>query len=123
VAGLAAALGAAEGLEGTSGDVARGESRVPERGFLPRLPVLDVEGRCLGRVEGELEGLAGMKVRSAMVGREDGFAVFGQVDGLEIVVHGSQFIYHITFTRPSLSFLLRRLFISGRPSLFLPRHP
>lgn len=64
VAGLAAALGAAEGLEGTSGDVARGESRVPERGFLPRLAVDDGVGRCLALIEVELEGFAGMKVRS-----------------------------------------------------------
>lgn len=60
VAGLAAALGAAEGLEVTSGEVASGESRVPERGFLPRLAVDEGVVRCLAREE----GFAGMKVRS-----------------------------------------------------------
>ena len=64
VAGLAAALVAAEGLEGTSGDVGSGESRVPERGFLPRLAADDGAGRCLPLIDGELEGFAGMKVRS-----------------------------------------------------------
>jgi hypothetical protein len=64
VAGLAAALVAAEGLEGASGDVGNGESRVPERGFLPRLAADDGAGRCLPLVDGELEGFAGMKVRS-----------------------------------------------------------
>jgi len=72
VAGLAAALGAAEGLEGTSGDVARGESRVPERGFLPRLAVEDVVGRCLGLMEGELIGFAGMKEAMGIGGKRGG---------------------------------------------------
>ncbi len=130
VAGLAAALVAAEGLEGTSGDVGRGESSVPERGFLPRLAVDEGVRRCLALVEGELEGFAGMKVRSwkgdgsaMMAGWEDGFAEFGQVDPprLESVDHGSQFIHHFTLTRPSVSFFLRRLFISGRRSVSLPR--
>jgi hypothetical protein len=64
VAGLAAALVAAEGLEGASGDVGSGESRVPARGFLPRLAADDGAGRCLALMDVELEGLAGMKVRS-----------------------------------------------------------
>ena len=64
VAGLAAALVAAEGLESASGDVGRGESTVPARGFLPRLATEDEAGRCLGLIDGELEGFAGMKVRS-----------------------------------------------------------
>jgi len=64
VAGLAAALVAAEWLEGASGDVGSGESRVPERGFLPRLAAVDGAGRCLPLVDEELEGFAGMKVRS-----------------------------------------------------------
>jgi hypothetical protein len=64
VAGLAAALVAAEGLEGASGDVGSGESSVPERGFLPRLGVDDGVWRCLGLIDVELEGFAGMKVRS-----------------------------------------------------------
>ena len=78
VAGLAAALGVADGLERTSGEVGRGESRVPERGFLPRLAVDEGVGRCLAR---EFEGFAGMKVRSwkeDMAGlRRVGFALFG----------------------------------------------
>jgi hypothetical protein len=65
VAGLAAALVAAEGLEGgASGDVGSGESRVPERGFLPRLAADDGAGRCFPLVDVELDGFAGMKVRS-----------------------------------------------------------
>ena len=58
VAGLAAALGVAEGMERRSGDAGSGESRVPERGFLPRLAVEEGVVRCLGR---EIEGFAGMK--------------------------------------------------------------
>lgn len=64
VAGLAAALVAAEGLEGASGDVGSWGSRVPERGFLPRLGADDCGRRCLPLMDGELEGFAGMKVRS-----------------------------------------------------------
>jgi len=67
VAGLVAALGAALGLERTSDDVARGESRVPARGFLPRLAAEEVapRGLPLGVAEAPgLEGFAGMKVRS-----------------------------------------------------------
>lgn len=67
VAGLVAALGAALGLERTSEEVARGESRVPARDFLPRLAAEETEGRGLplGVAEAPgLEGFAGMKVRS-----------------------------------------------------------
>jgi len=67
VAGLVAALGAALGLERTSEEVARGESRVPARGFLPRLAVEETAARGLplGVAEAPgLEGFAGMKVRS-----------------------------------------------------------
>ena len=67
VAGLVAALGAALGLERTSEEVARGESRVPARGFLPRLAVEEAapRGLPLGVAEAPgLEGFAGMKVRS-----------------------------------------------------------
>ena len=64
VAGLAAALVAAEGLEGASGEVGSGESRVAERGFLPRLAEDEGAERCLPLIDGELEGFAGMKVRS-----------------------------------------------------------
>ena len=68
VAGLVAALGAALGLlERTSEEVARGESSVPARGFLPRLAVEEAcpRGLPLGVAEAAgLEGLAGMKVRS-----------------------------------------------------------
>jgi hypothetical protein len=44
VAGPVAALVAAEGLEGASGDVGSGESTVPVRGFLPRLAAEDTVG-------------------------------------------------------------------------------
>src|SRR5260221_9689062 len=68
VAGLVTALGAALGLlERTSEDVARGESRVPARGFLPRLAVEEVapRGLPLGVAQAPaVEGFAGMKVRS-----------------------------------------------------------
>jgi len=67
VAGLVAALGAALGLERTSEEVARGESRVPARDFLPRLAVEETvpRGLPLGVAEAPgLEGFAGMKVRS-----------------------------------------------------------
>jgi hypothetical protein len=67
VAGLVAALGAALGLERTSEEVARGESRVPARGFLPRLAAEETAARGLplGVAEAPgLEGFAGMKVRS-----------------------------------------------------------
>lgn len=67
VAGLVAALGAALGLERTSEEVARGESSVPARGFLPRLAVEEAapRGLPLGVAEAPgLEGFAGMKVRS-----------------------------------------------------------
>jgi hypothetical protein len=78
VAGLVAALGAALGLERMSEEVARGESRVPARGFLPRLAVEEggPRGLPLGVAEGPgLEGFAGMKVRSwngeVIVGRRE----------------------------------------------------
>jgi hypothetical protein len=64
VAGLVAVLGAALGLEGTSGEVASGESRVPARGFLPRLAVDVAAPRGLPRGVAEAAGFAGMKVRS-----------------------------------------------------------
>ena len=67
VAGLVAALGAALGLERTSEEVAMGESRVPARGFLPRLAAEETAARGLplGVAEAPgLEGFAGMKVRS-----------------------------------------------------------
>jgi hypothetical protein len=71
VAGLVAALGAALGVERTSDDVARGESSVPARGFLPRLAAAEEEEevgpRGLPLVVAEapgLDGFAGMKVRS-----------------------------------------------------------
>lgn len=51
VAGLAAALVVAEGLEGASGDAGSGESRVSERGFLPRLGADDGAVRCLPLVD------------------------------------------------------------------------
>lgn len=72
VAGLAAALGAAEGLEVTSGDVASGESRVAERGFLPRLAVEEGVGRGLALVEGELLGFGGMSWKEDMGRAEKG---------------------------------------------------
>jgi hypothetical protein len=62
VAGLVEALGGAVGLERISEEVARGESRVPARGFLPRLAAEEAAPRGLPR--GVLEGIAGMKVRS-----------------------------------------------------------
>jgi hypothetical protein len=91
VAGLVAALGAGLGLERRSEEVARGESRVPARDFLPRLAVEEVapRGLPLGVAEAEgLEGLAGMKVRSwngedeVMAGSEDEF-VGGNCLGLD----------------------------------------
>jgi hypothetical protein len=68
VAGLVAALGGALGLERRSEEVARGESSVPARGFLPRLAA-EEEGlaRGLPLVVAEapgFDGFAGMKVRS-----------------------------------------------------------
>ena len=81
MAGLAAALVAAEGLEGgASGDVGSGESRVPERGFLPRFAADDGAVRCLPLVDGELEGFAGMKVRSWKGEGEAMMAVSGKTD-------------------------------------------
>jgi hypothetical protein len=76
VAGLAAALVAAEGLEGASGDVGSGESRVPERGFLPRLADDEGAGRCLAL---EL-GFAVMKVRSWKGEGEAMMGVSGKTD-------------------------------------------
>lgn len=67
-------------MEGASGDVGSGESRVPERGFLPRFAVDDGAGRCLPLVDGELEGFAVMKVRSWKGEGEAMMAVSGKTD-------------------------------------------
>ena len=112
-------------MEGTSGDVGSGESRVPERCFLARLAVADGVGRCLCLVDGELEGFGGMKKGEgeAMVAGGKRRICPVWTTRLGCVDHDPQFINHFTVTRPSLALLLRRLFISGRRSVCLPRHP
>jgi hypothetical protein len=131
VAGLGAALGAALGLERMSEEVARGESRVPARGFLPRLAAEEAAARGLPR--GVLLGIAGMKVRSGkgeamVVGRDELFAGFGQkrmasARPCRSRRDDSQFIQHFPFARSPLAFFLRRLFISRRRSVESHRHP